>query len=107
MDKAEAVVIAEKYLDAISSKYIVLRAILFGSYAKGNFNKDSDIDIAIVIKNISDAIDTQIDLMKFRRNIDLRIEPHPFKADDFELNNPAISEIIKYGVELSNNKTKN
>lgn len=101
MDKAEALRIAEKYLKSIDSKYTVLRAILFGSYAKGTFSENSDIDVAIILKNIPDVIDTQIDLMKLRRNIDLRIEPHPFRSDDFEVNNPLVNEIVKYGIELN------
>lgn len=103
MDKTEAIGIAEKYIKEVGSKYAISRALLFGSFAKGNFNNDSDIDVAVVINNIPDIIDMQIDLMKLRRNIDLRIEPHPFKSSDFEANNPEVSEIIKYGIELKNN----
>jgi predicted nucleotidyltransferase len=103
MDKREAIDIAEKYLKSISSKYSVKRAILFGSSAKGNNNKDSDIDIAIIIGNAKDIIDIQIELMKLRRNIDLRIEPHPFFERDFDITNPVVNEILKYGIELKNN----
>ena len=69
----------KEYIHSIRHKYNIKQALLFGSFAKGNYHEDSDIDIAIVIKNVSDIIDTQIELMKLRRKIDLRIEPHPFK----------------------------
>jgi predicted nucleotidyltransferase len=100
MDKREALEIAEKYVDSICFKYDVQRAIMFGSFAKGTFHEDSDIDIAIVIKDVDDIIDTQIDLMKLRRGIDFRIEPHPFMYADFNRANPVVNEILKSGVEI-------
>lgn len=100
MDKREAIGIAEKYVDSICLKYDISRAIMFGSFAKGTFHADSDIDIAIVIKNIDDIIDTQIDLMKLRRGIDFRIEPHPFFFADFNRGNPVVNEILKSGIEI-------
>jgi len=45
MDKGAAIDIAIKYAHAVKSKHDFVRIILFGSYAKGNFNADSDIDI--------------------------------------------------------------
>ncbi len=103
MDKREALKIAEKYIDSISSRYNICQAILFGSFAKGTNHEDSDIDIAVIIDHVSDIIDTQIDLMKLRRNIDLRIEPHPFMTSDFNSNNPVANEILKYGLIIKIN----
>ncbi len=100
MDKEEALTIANKYLEAIGSRYVVIQAILFGSFARDTFHQDSDIDIALVMRNIPDVIDTQIELMKLRRDIDLRIEPHPFRENDFEPSNPMVNEILKYGIPL-------
>ena len=102
MDKNEALKIAKAYIDSISSQYSIKDAILFGSFAKGTNHKDSDIDIAIVINNIVDIIDTQIELMKLRRKIDLRIEPHPFMISDFNQNNPVVHEILKFGIPIKN-----
>ena len=100
MDKREALEIAKRYVDSICLKYNVSRAIMFGSFAKGTFHGDSDIDIAIVIKDVDDIIDTQIDLMKMRRGIDSRIEPHPFIFADFNRANPVVNEILKSGIEI-------
>ena len=74
--------------------------ILFGSYAKRKAKGHSDIDIAIVFPNISDFFVLQLDLMKLRRKIDLRIEPHLFSIEDFNKNNPLASEIFNTGIEL-------
>lgn len=100
MDKEEALTIAKRYVQTISKQFIVEKAILFGSFAKGTNHIDSDIDVAIVIKNISDIIDTQIELMKLRGDDDLRIEPHPFNEMDFNISNPAVNEILKNGIEI-------
>jgi len=98
MDKGGAYEIAVRYIDAISSKYHISQAFLFGSYAKGNFHDDSDIDIAVIVDNVEDIIDTQIEMMKLRRKIDLRIEPHPIMINDFDYNDPLSNEILKYGI---------
>lgn len=103
MDKREALRIAGVYIDSISTKYNISQAILFGSFAKGTNHDDSDIDIAIIINNVVDIIDAQIDLMKLRRKIDLRIEPHPFMISDFNQSNPVVNEILKYGIIINNN----
>jgi predicted nucleotidyltransferase len=100
MDNGEALRIAHLYIDSISHKYIILQAFLFGSFAKGTNHDDSDIDVAIVINNVSDIIDTQIEMMKLRRNVDLRIEPHPFRISDFNRNDPLVNEILKHGIKL-------
>lgn len=91
MDKGEALRIANAYIDSLSSKYVIVQAFMFGSFAKGTNHEDSDIDIAIVVKNVSDIIDTQIEMMKLRRKIDLRIEPHPFMINDFNKENPVVN----------------
>jgi predicted nucleotidyltransferase len=101
MDKADAVKIAERYADAVKANYSYIRIILFGSYAKGNFNDDSDIDIAIVFKDYDNLIDMQLELMRLRRKIDSRIEPHPFRESEFEPSNPIVYEVLKYGQEIN------
>jgi len=98
MDKADALKIAEKYLVIVSKKYQIERALVFGSYAKGTNHADSDIKLAIIMKQECDIIDTQIDLMKMRSDDDLLIEPHPFTKNDFQLSNPIVSEIMKSGI---------
>ena len=75
-------------------------AYLFGSYAKNRITIDSDIDVAVIYKKLSDVFDMQVHLMKLRRNFDTRIEPHVFRESDFDLSNPLALEIINTGVEI-------
>ena len=100
MDKREVLKIVALYLASIGGIYKIESAYLFGSFAKGTQHEDSDIDIAIVIDDSNDIIDTQIELMKLRRKVDLRIEPHPFLKADFNKSNPVASEIMKWGIAL-------
>ena len=102
MDKGDAIQIANKYITLISQLYSVREAILFGSFANGTNHEDSDIDIAVILDSSDDIIDTQIEMMKLRRNVDLRIEPHPFRRQDFNDSNPVANEIMKYGIEIRN-----
>lgn len=52
---AEKVLVLEKikrYLNELEKRGIrIEKAYLYGSYARGNYHKDSDIDIAIISKN--------------------------------------------------------
>ena len=101
MDKNEALNIAEKYAELIRNSYNLQNVFLFGSYAKGTFRDESDIDLAIVLNEMDDFFKVQLDLMKLRRKIDSRIEPHPFLSKDFNATNPLANEIMKYGVKLT------
>jgi predicted nucleotidyltransferase len=101
MDKREAVNIAQKYIFNVNRKFNVERAYLFGSFAKGTQHSDSDIDLAIVFKNVDDIIEMQIMLLQLRSEDDLLIEPHPFLQSDFNFSNPMVAEILKDGIELS------
>ena len=61
----------------------VKKSHLFGSFAKETQKEESDIDIALVLRNMSDFFDIQILLRQIRRQIDLRLEPHPIAEDEF------------------------
>lgn len=102
MDKNEAIKIAKRYINNVSSQYPIKSVILFGSFAKGTQHSDSDIDLAIVFESLDDIFEMQIELLRLRTDDDLLIEPHPFKLSDFTISNPVVSEILKNGIELTN-----
>ena len=101
MDKKEVIKIARRFLKYLKEKkFEITDAYLFGSYAKGTNQSESDIDIAIFFKELNDEIDMQIQLMKLRRKFDLRIEPHPFAKDDLDDTSPILHEILKTGISI-------
>ena len=76
MDQSEITPIIERYIERILERFSPLQIILFGSYAKGCANLDSDIDIAVVVNEITgDYLDKIQLLYKLRRDVDDRIEP--------------------------------
>ena len=95
--------IAKKYAKEICKNYSIEAIILFGSYAKGTEHQDSDIDIAIITNDFNNNIfNGEIELKKLRWNIDLRIEPHIIKIDDYKnISTPFIEEIINTGIKLA------
>jgi len=101
MDKTDALSIAQKYAQVIKNRFDYRKIILFGSYAKGEPQEDSDIDIAVVFSDFSNRLDRQVELMKLTRQIDTRIEPHPFRENDFDISNPFVYEIINNGVIIN------
>jgi hypothetical protein len=38
--------------------------------------------------------------MKLRRTVDYRIEPHPFRPEDFTPDNPEVAEILRTGIRI-------
>lgn len=103
MDKRDAINITTKYANAVKLKYDLVSIIRFGSYAKNNFNGDSDIDIAVILKDYNNLIDIQLDLTRLRRKIESRIEPHPIRERDFDITNPVVNEIVQYGQDINVN----
>jgi uncharacterized protein len=91
----------KQYIMIIPKDLGLRKAYLFGSFAKGKEKEESDIDIALVLEHMPDFFSTQRQLMKLRRKIDLRIEPHPIKEQDFNSLNPFAYEIEQTGVEIN------
>ncbi len=100
MVKGEALDVAKKFMSVVSAHFSVETAYLFGSFAKGNFRPESDIDVAIILNQKNLTFNSEMELVKLRRDIDLRIEPHAFLKKDFNENNPLAHEILKYGIRL-------
>lgn len=91
----------KKYIEKISEYYKIDAIILFGSYAKGTENEDSDIDIAIISEDFEDIIEDGAKLIGLTWKIDTKIEPHPITKEDFEnSSNPFVKEVMDTGIEL-------
>ncbi|HAX49082.1 MAG TPA: nucleotidyltransferase domain-containing protein [Ignavibacteria bacterium] len=76
MDKKYALNIAKRFSAEIKNIISAENVILFGSYAKGNYHKWSDIDIAIIVKNSNfDYFDIYKKLGAITLKLDTRIEP--------------------------------
>jgi len=96
----EAFLAARKFISHLETKGIpVQKAIVFGSWAKGNQTSDSDIDLCLVSQKFGkdEVADLQF-LLKQTREVDDRIEPLPLSLEDFQASaTPLVAEIKKYG----------
>jgi predicted nucleotidyltransferase len=65
MDQKSAIEVGRKFLLLLlQHEYPVKQMYLYGSYARGNHHKDSDIDLAIILKELPDPFQTQVNLLK-------------------------------------------
>lgn len=75
---------------------------LFGSYAKGNFRHDSDMDVAVISSSFGkNRLQERIKLMKISSAVDVRIEPHPVSSKDWQEGWKAlVAEIQRTGINI-------
>ncbi|MEA3358036.1 MAG: nucleotidyltransferase domain-containing protein, partial [Thermodesulfobacteriota bacterium] len=92
----------DKYLQLLNRNNIPIKdAILFGSYAKGNYQEWSDIDIALVSDIfVGDRIDDKDKIRSITLSVSSEIDIIPFSPNDFNLQNPFAKEILKTGIRL-------
>lgn len=89
-----------KYLD--ESGFELVKMIIFGSFARGEFKKYSDIDVCVVIKNLNKNLDEEMArLISLGRLADSRIEPIPYTLKELKnSDDPLAYEIRKHGIEI-------
>ena len=101
MDKINALNIVMQYLKRLKENNINFSDVwLFGSYAKGLQQANSDIDLAIVLDDKEKTFDTEVKLMIIRRGEETLIEPHAFTKDEFDKNLPIVNQIINNGERI-------
>ncbi len=97
MDRAAALTKAKLYADLVTANYSADKIVLFGSYARGNYSENSDIDIAIVINSFSgDFLTVSTSLCKLTRTVDYRIEP--VLVDINNDKSGFVHDILTYGI---------
>ena len=77
LDKEAVVSTVEQYVDAVKKEFSPAAVVLFGSYAKGTGNDDSDIDIGVVFNGFTgDFRKASSRLWNIAYDINWDIEPH-------------------------------
>ncbi|HON80150.1 MAG TPA: nucleotidyltransferase domain-containing protein [Spirochaetota bacterium] len=100
IDKALETIV-QQYAELLQTVYSIHSIYLYGSRSAGLSNEDSDIDVAVVSEDFSgDPVEDMVQLMRYRRSIDLRIEPHPFTVPSFTAANPIAKEIMETGIRI-------
>jgi predicted nucleotidyltransferase len=69
---------------------------VYGSQVQGTATRWSDIDLAVISPDLpADLFQERLALMCLAAQIDDRIEPHPFKPEDFIVSNPPKSHSLR------------
>jgi len=93
--------ILNNYKNSLQKDGVVIKdMILYGSFARGQQGSYSDIDVCIVSDNFSDNEKLENFLRKKVLEVDIRIEPIVYHAEDFNEVDPLVHEIKKYGVSI-------
>ncbi len=85
MAPKQAEVIVDRYIKLLRSKNIRIdKAILFGSYAAGKADEDSDIDLAVIGPDFGrDRIEETIRLKELAEEIDYDLSPRPYSTEQY------------------------
>ena len=94
--------IISKYIRALNENNVnVDRAVLFGSYAKGNYSEWSDIDLAVVSSAFEgNWIKDRKKIRAITLSISSDIQALPYRPDDFVPEAPFVKEILETGIQL-------
>lgn len=86
----------------------IKRIILFGSKARGHFNRDSDTDVLIVVHKKSKSLRKIIVGLTFYPVVKYSVDISPIIMDEREFSrwSPFIEHVKKDGIELWNRKKK-
>jgi predicted nucleotidyltransferase len=91
------------YVSDVKDAMPIDRVFLFGSYAKGTADDDSDIDLCFFSSDFEDKPSFDVLRQLFRLTIkyrDVDIEPHAFPTSELQNDNPFVKEILRTGKEL-------
>ena len=94
--------IIKDFIDELQTREMQIEKVfLFGSYAKGHNSEGSDIDVALISKCFSGCrFDDRHKIAPSIFKIDSRIDPFPFKPEDFNPSDPLVYEIINSGIDI-------
>ncbi|OGH71189.1 MAG: hypothetical protein A3G00_03345 [Candidatus Magasanikbacteria bacterium RIFCSPLOWO2_12_FULL_43_12] len=83
------------------SGFLFSNIYLFGSYASGKADKNSDIDVAIISKKTKDYLNAKMLLWKLAARADSRIEPTLIDENDFKTRGTQMAcEARKSGIKI-------
>jgi len=91
------------YVKHIEGQIPVRKAIVFGSFAKGQFDEQSDIDLAIFSDHFASMsrVEGTTYLLTQALHFEGDLEPIAFTETEFEERLGIVDEIIRTGIEVS------
>ncbi|MBI5324351.1 MAG: nucleotidyltransferase domain-containing protein [Ignavibacteriae bacterium] len=94
--------VIERLINKLESNQIrIEKAILFGSYAEGRYDKWSDIDLALVSKDFSGSrFYDNLKVLDIAMDIESGISPITYLPDDFTPDNLFVRDILRRGIQI-------
>ena len=90
------------YINKLKQQIPVEKVVLFGSYAKGCYTQDSDVDLAVfspAFENMS-RVDGLTFLLMQALGYKIDIQPQPYTMKDYTEHTGLVDEIIRTGTEI-------
>lgn len=98
MDKEQALILARQYKDIICTQMNIVDVYMYGSYSKGCATENSDIDIAVIVDDITDdLLVVMARLWRASRKVSSYIEPVLINRQQ---SSPLYAEVLNSGVRL-------
>jgi predicted nucleotidyltransferase len=95
-------VVLKKYVEDVRLILPVVKAVLYGSYAKGCARKDSDVDVCFFLTSFDGQ--SKHDILKklflLTHGCGLYLEPNVFEESDLYTDNPFVKEVLRTGIEI-------
>jgi len=97
--------IVRQYIADVKKAMPIDKVYIYGSYAKGTQNKNSDIDICFFSQAFGSQrtldILTELFYLKVKYDKDILIEPNAFPVSELYNDNPFVKEILRTGKEIA------
>ena len=100
LTRDEAIQLVRQYKRVISPRFNgQAKVVMFGSYSKGNPNKWSDIDVAVIVPSLPDDqwLDTSIALGMDVNEVSMLIEPVLMAEDHWS---PLYDDVMRTGIAV-------
>jgi uncharacterized protein len=76
MDQKQAIQRVKQFAKLVRDHLPECDVIMYGSYARNQARRYSDIDVAVIVDEYSgDLLDMKVSLFRLGRSVDVRIEP--------------------------------
>lgn len=99
----EVLSVTTEYVSKLKKQIPVEKVILFGSYARGTYTEDSDIDVAVFSQAFESMsrVDGLTFLLMQALEYKIDIQPQPYTMKDYTEHAGMVDEILKTGVEIA------
>lgn len=92
--------IIKNIVDGIANEFLFTSIYLFGSYYKGSYNSESDVDLAFFLTDNYDINNALKRLLSVCSKQKYDIQPQAFSVSEMENKMGIVEEILDNGMEI-------